>query len=111
MSEPCWHPKEKMSYIGGSAVAVLLAAAQIPLPVYATDPGVPATYTLDADFAQGQLINVNYTAVADQLQLNDAPEPFNFIWVAVSSKGTVVKIDTDTGAVLGEYKTAPDIAI
>jgi streptogramin lyase len=53
------------------------------------------------------LVNVNYTAVADQLQLNEAAEPFNFIWVAVSTKGTVVKIDTNTGQVLGEYRSAP----
>jgi hypothetical protein len=30
------------------------------------------------------------------------------MWVAVSSKGTIVKIDTETGAVLGEYRTAPN---
>ena len=30
------------------------------------------------------------------------------MWVAVSSKGTVVKINTDTGEILGEYRTAPE---
>ena len=54
------------------------------------------------------MLNVNHDAPNnDQLQLNEAGEPFNFIWVAVSSKGTVVKMDTLTGAVLGEYRTAP----
>jgi hypothetical protein len=68
--------------------------------------GNPATYTLDADFDEGGLINVVHTP-SDQLQLDNARTPLNFIWVAVSSKGTIVKIDTTTGAVLGEYRTAP----
>ncbi|HEU0293222.1 MAG TPA: CSLREA domain-containing protein, partial [Anaerolineales bacterium] len=64
------------------------------------------TYTLNADFDEGTSINVVHS-VADQLQLDDTSQPFKFIWVAVSSKGTVVKIDTETGEVLGEYQTAP----
>ncbi|HEY9284585.1 MAG TPA: RHS repeat-associated core domain-containing protein [Pyrinomonadaceae bacterium] len=64
-------------------------------------------YTTSADFSEGSLINVVHS-VADQLQLDDATRAFNFIWVAVSSKGTVVKINTETGAVLGEYRTAPE---
>ena len=69
--------------------------------------GNPATYTLNTHFDEGTLVNVNDTDVADQLQLDSAAMPFNFIWIAVSSQGTVVKIDTLTGAVLGEYRTTP----
>ena len=72
-------------------------------------PGSPATYTLDVDFDEGALINVNHDDVADQLQLDSEATPFNFIWVAVSSKGTIVKIDTLTGAVLGEFRTHPTL--
>ena len=64
------------------------------------------TYTLDADFDEGTLINVVHDP-SDQLQLDETTEAFNFIWVAVSTKGTAVKIDTQTGAVLGEYRTTP----
>lgn len=64
------------------------------------------TYTLDADFDEGSLVNVAQ-GVPNQLQLDDTTQTFNFIWVAVSSKGTVVKIDTETGAILGEYWTSP----
>ena len=71
----------------------------------------PATlgrvYTLNADFDEGSYINVTHS-FPDQLQLDDRARNFNFIWVAVSSKGTVVKIDTETGAVLGEYLTSPE---
>ena len=65
------------------------------------------TYTLDADFDEGVYSNVVHST-PDQLQLDDTTTPFRFIWVAVSTKGTIVKIDTDTGAVLGEYWTSPD---
>ncbi|MBI4091093.1 MAG: hypothetical protein HY422_03640, partial [Candidatus Komeilibacteria bacterium] len=64
------------------------------------------TYTVNSEFDQGSLINVTHTP-SDQLQLSDQVNAFNFIWVAVSTKGTVVKIDTDTGAIVGEYKTSP----
>jgi uncharacterized repeat protein (TIGR01451 family) len=64
------------------------------------------TYTVNADFDKGSLINVNHTP-SDQIQLSDQINAFNFIWVAVSTKGTVVKINTDTGAIVGEYKTSP----
>lgn len=64
------------------------------------------TYTLDADFNEGGLVNVT-RSVPNQLQLDDTTQTFNFIWVAVSSKGTVVKINTETGAILGEYLTSP----
>jgi len=63
-------------------------------------------YTLDADFAQGSSINL-VASPSDQLQLDDQSNPFPFIWVAASNRGTVIKIDTQTGAILGEYWTAP----
>lgn len=69
--------------------------------------GNPGIYTLDADFAGGTLVNVNYTDVPNQLQLDSIATPFDFIWVAASGRGTIVKIDTDTGVILGEYWSAP----
>lgn len=69
---------------------------------------VSRTYTLDADFDEGTLINVNHD-ISDQLQLNDTGEAFNFIWVAASARGTIVKVDTVTGDILGEYQSAPDL--
>lgn len=67
------------------------------------------TYTRDADFDGGVLINVNHdTPNKDQLQLNSVSTPLNFIWIALSGRGTIAKVDTLTGTVLGEYKSAPD---
>ncbi|HEX3128889.1 MAG TPA: CARDB domain-containing protein, partial [Thermoanaerobaculia bacterium] len=74
-------------------------------------PGEPArrVYTLDADFDQGVLFNVNHDAPNhDELRLNQVTEPFPFIWVAASARGTAVKINTVTGQILGEYYTAPN---
>ena len=76
-------------------------------------PGCCATrtYTFNADFAEGTLLNVNSTTVADQLQINNQISPFPYVWIANSRRGTVVKIDANAtaspGAVLGEYRSAP----
>jgi len=70
--------------------------------------GQTETWTLDADFDEGVLVNVNHDAPNnDQLQLNDETAPFPFINVAASARGTIVRIDTVTGQILGEYRTAP----
>lgn len=67
------------------------------------------TYTLDADFDEGILLNLNHTVVNDQLQLNQATEPFPFINIACSeSRGTIVRIDTRTGVIVGEYWAQPE---
>lgn len=69
--------------------------------------GLPATYTSDADFDEGSAINVVHS-VANQLQLDDTVTPFPFIWIAASARGTLIKVDTATGAIKGEYRSAPD---
>jgi RHS repeat-associated protein/uncharacterized repeat protein (TIGR01451 family) len=67
---------------------------------------VTRTYTTSADFAEGTSINLTDTP-PDQLRLDHTTEAFGFIWIAASNRGTVVKIDTATGVVLGEYWSAP----
>ncbi len=69
-------------------------------------PFTERAYTLDADFDEGNSFNVTHD-VANQLQLDHRAREFDFLWVAVSSKGTIVKIDTKTGQVIGEYLTSP----
>ena len=68
------------------------------------------TYTTTADFQEGLLSNVNADAPGiDQLQLNPPQEtsPLPFINVAASGRGTVIRIDVNTGEIIGEYRTAP----
>jgi streptogramin lyase len=71
------------------------------------DPG-ERTYTLDEDFDEGTLVAVQHDTVHDQLQLVDEGATYPFIWVACSGRGTVVRIDVNTGEILGEYRTAPE---
>ena len=71
-------------------------------------PASSRTWTLNADFEEGTLLNVNYDQTASQLQLNHLIQPLPFVWVACSARGTVVRIDANTGEVLGEYWSAPD---
>ncbi|NBB74119.1 MAG: T9SS type A sorting domain-containing protein [Bacteroidetes bacterium] len=66
------------------------------------------TYTTDADFNEGTLVNVNHDAPNnDQLQLNETTTTFPFINVAASNRGTVVRTNTETGEIIGEYRSAP----
>lgn len=65
------------------------------------------TYTTDADFDLGVLVQVNHDAPNnDQLQLDEA-EPFAVLSVACGGLDTVVRINTTTGEILGEYLTVP----
>lgn len=77
-----------------------------------TVAGSNVLYTLDLDFAEGTLVNLNHDAPnADQLQLNESGGMFEFIWIALSQRCTIAKIDTRTGAILGEYRTISDDAL
>ncbi|HEV3470216.1 MAG TPA: RHS repeat-associated core domain-containing protein [Pyrinomonadaceae bacterium] len=84
--------------------SVLTASDETTVNV--TLPPDDPVYHEDGDLTGGDGVNV----VSDEfnhLHISNETTPFNFIWVAVSSKGTVVKIDTDTGQVLGEYWSSP----
>ena len=82
--------------IGALAVMTALvlfgAASATSAPVVGTD----VLYTLDADFDQGTLVNVNHDAPNNnQLQLNTPSGTFPFIWIALSQRCTIAKINTD----------------
>ena len=64
---------------------------------------------MDADFDLGRPINLNHNETRDQLQLDSKSRPFNYIWIPCSGKGTVVKVDTVFGIILGEYRTTPTV--
>lgn len=75
----------------------------------AVTSGTDINYTQDSNFDQGTLLNVNHDpSNNDQLQLNVNTKPFPFVNVAASARGTAVRIDVNTGQVLGEYLTSPD---
>ncbi|MCB2205902.1 hypothetical protein KQI65_14260 [bacterium] len=68
-------------------------------------------WTVNADFDEGLLINVNHDVVADQLQLNHESALLPYVNVAASDRGTVIRIDANTGKILGEYRTTPQGAL
>ncbi|MFY0564561.1 PKD domain-containing protein [Archangium lansingense] len=63
--------------------------------------------TVPGDSSVPGEVLINVVRDGNQIRLDNTTRAFNFIWVAVSSKGTVVKLDTETGKVLGEYWTSP----
>lgn len=71
-------------------------------------------WTLDADFDEGTIVNLNHDPIHDQLQLNDFAKPFRYINIPASARGTVVRVVTDSdsgipeGTIVGEYRTAPE---
>jgi phosphate/phosphite/phosphonate ABC transporter binding protein len=77
--------------------------------VIAQVPGKDILYTLDEDFDLGTLVGVNHDSPNnDQLQLDPIISSFPFINVAASGRGTVVRANTLTGEIVGEYRTAPE---
>jgi streptogramin lyase len=69
----------------------------------------PLTFTTDDDFDNGALFNVNHhTPNHDQLQLDEMTRPLPYVNIANSERGTIVRINVNNGAILGEYFTAPN---
>ncbi len=76
-------------------------------PVDEPPPAQDAVFTDPEDFEEGDLYNVEVTPDGEVV-LQDTPSAFDVIWIAASGRGTIVKINTVTGDILGEYLTAPD---
>lgn len=67
----------------------------------------PRTYTTTPDFNEGVLLNlVNSNG---QLCFPDRITPFPYVNIACTDRGTMLRIHTGTGALLGEYRTAPGL--
>jgi hypothetical protein len=96
-----------------SVVAGLLVVVLSVLGFGAARAAVTGTdklYTLDGDFDQGTLVNVNHDVVHDQLQLNEETSTFPFVWISLSQRCTIAKVSTQSGAILAEYRTIADSA-
>ena len=103
-------PRNKGARAAVAVIAIIGLALLAAAPASSAVPGTDVLYTLDADFDQGTLVNVNHDAVHDQLQLNENTSTFPFVWVALSQRCTIAKIDTRSGEILGEYRTISDEA-
>jgi streptogramin lyase len=92
------------------AACAAVCAAATTLPALAGDL-VPCptgrTYSSTADFLEGQIVNLT-SNIGGRLEVNAKASPLPFLWVAASGRGTIVKINTESGQILGEYWSAPD---
>jgi streptogramin lyase len=99
----------KRAGVAGAAVALtalyMFTVGAVAAPVVGTN----VLYTSDADFDRGALVNLNHDGPNhNQLQLNETTGTFPFIWVSLSQRCTIAKINTATGAILGEFRTIAD---
>ncbi|HVZ21325.1 MAG TPA: Ig-like domain-containing protein, partial [Vicinamibacterales bacterium] len=83
-----------------------LGSAPATIQIIAGLPPRSRTYTTTADFAGGTLASIS-TDVPDQISNRTVLASYDVVWVANSTKGTVVKLDAETGRALGEYLTTP----
>ena len=98
-----------MLMVGLFIIPGLLSIMELDESATAQVIGNDVLYTTDADFDQGTMVSVNHDpSNNNQLQLNSPIEPFPFINVAASGRGTVVRANTETGQIMGEYRTAPE---
>jgi hypothetical protein len=90
------------------SLSICLAVSLALVAVGSPAQGQSTTYTDDADFDSGVLANVNHDSPNnDQLQLSESSEPFSVLSIACGGLDTVVRINTVTGEILGEYRTVP----
>ena len=92
-----------------SVALLLLGPGRVTTSVIS---GTDVLYTTDADFARGTLVGVD-TGARDQLGLTASGGKLRLLWLTRDflpgdSSCTLVKIDTDTGAVLGEYPSVSE---
>jgi len=85
--------------------AALLVPALLAVATPAT--AQTRTFTSNADFDAGVFDHVDHDSAADQLQLEMSSQSFSFLWIPNSARGTLVRVDAATGAIAGEYRTAP----
>ncbi len=65
------------------------------------------TWTTTEDFEEGRALNLSLET-PDELRTTTEPSAVDAVWIPIFSKGTVVRIDSESGQVIGEYRTAPD---
>ncbi len=69
-------------------------------------PGGIKKYTSDADFGEGLKLSVN-SGISGSLRLDQPNQPLPYVNIPCSGRGTLVRIHVGTGAIIGEYTTAP----
>jgi len=91
-------------------ISIILALALVLALTFVTaladDSPIGKIYDSTESFNEGERINIVVNEEGT-LALDETTKAFNFIWIANSSKGTIMKINTVTCEVVGEYWTSP----
>ena len=80
-----------------------------PSPSPTTMPTVPCNqkvFSQTEDFVNGTLISLD-TSTPNQLELDETPVAFRFVWIPASGNSQIVKVSADTGEILGRYEAGP----
>ncbi len=98
----------KSRHVTVVAAAVTLGAGVALLsgtPAFASGP-INYTYTTTGDFTGPDTTVLNLATSNDELKLTPS-YTFPFVWMPASVRGTIIKIDATSGAIVGEYQSAP----
>jgi hypothetical protein len=87
------------------SVAALIASMALILILPMSVSAASRTYTLDADFDEGVLFNVNHDDFSDQLQLDAEVTTYPIMWIANAGEDSVSKWDTENNVELARYHT------
>ncbi len=84
-----------------------VSTSEVAMVVFNVTPFARSkTWTSSADFSSGTLTNLSQQ-IANQLEPAMDEKAFNYVWAPIHSSGTVLRLDSETGRVLGEYRTTP----
>jgi len=93
----------RLQDIGAVGTALLVMLVVVASPAGAQ----MKRFEVNEDFEEGFLVSLNDDTIPDQLQMNENGTPLPFVNVVMNDRGTVVRLDAETGLALGEYLTAP----
>jgi len=88
---------------------LLVASLLLNGSIYAQQPtgNCGRNFTSNEDFEEGSLLSLNYS-IPGSLRLDQPGKPLPFVNVACSARGTIARINVNTGVVIGEYLTSPN---
>ena len=95
------HRQQRAAIGSFSLIASLVLAASAQAQTH-TWPG-------DAEFSEGTFDHLHVND-SGQIAVDFSTQVHLFTWVAKTGRNTIVRIDADTGTVLGEYRTAPSFS-
>lgn len=88
-----------------AAVGLALTVPNLSTAQQVSSGGIKK-YTSDSDFSEGLKLSVN-SGISGSLRLDQPNQPLPYVNIPCSGRGTLVRIHVGTGAIIGEYTSAP----